>query len=182
MDGFSIFESDTLNEVPSEVESPCDVQSPIHTWTISGGVIVPSQDAQRDEIPSQLNLECSDDTQDLSPVVPVNVHLSATANLPVSGPDTCKVDPNNIPSDSMIAHAGSQDESQANIENLSPNTQTIGNPGSTTNNDVNEDVIVPDEEHFGYTVIKINLCQYVHENNPYDRLVSEKRCLFEVHN
>ena len=78
-------------------------------------MIIPSQDAQRDEIPSQLNLECSD----LPPVVPVNVHLSATANLPVLGPDTCEVDLNNIPSDSMIAHAGSQDESQANKENLS---------------------------------------------------------------
>ena len=89
MDGFSIFKSDTLNEVPCEVESPSEVQSPIHTWTISGDVIIPSQDAQRDDIPSQLNLERSDDTQDLSPVVPVNVHLSATANLPVSGPDTC---------------------------------------------------------------------------------------------
>ena len=143
-------------------------------------MIILSQDAQRDDIPSQLNLECSDDTQDLSLVVPVNVHLSATANLPVSGPDTCEVDPNNIVSDSMIAHAGSQHELQANKENLCPNTQTIGNPGSTTNNDVNDDVIVPDEQ-FSYTVITINPHQYVHENNLYDRLVSEKRCLFEVH-
>ena len=45
MDGFGIFDFDTLNEVPCEVESPCDVQSPIHTWTISGDVIIPSQDA-----------------------------------------------------------------------------------------------------------------------------------------
>ena len=156
MDGFSIFKSEALTEVPCEVESACDVQSRVHTWTISGDVIIPSQDAQRDEIPSQLNLECSDDTGDVSPVVPVNVHLSATANLPVLGPDTCEVDPSNIPSDSMIAHAGSQDESQPNKENLSPNTQMIGNPCSTTNNDVHEDVIVPDEECLGYTVITIN--------------------------
>ena len=77
----------------------------------------------------------------------------------------------------MIAHAGSEHESQANKENLSPNMQTIGNPGSTTNNGVNDDVIVPDEEWFGYTVITINSHQYVHENNLYDRLVLEKRCL-----
>ena len=82
----------TLNEVPCETESPCEVQSPVQTWTISGDVIILSQDAQRDDIPSQLNLECSHDTQDVSPVVPVNVYLLATANLPVSGPDTCEVD------------------------------------------------------------------------------------------
>ena len=122
MDGFSIFESDTLNEVQCDVESANDVQSPVHTWTISGDVVIPSQDAQIDEIPSQLNLESSDDTQELSPVVSVNVHLSATANLPVSRPHTCEVDPNHIQSDSMIAHAGSQ----ANKENLSPNTPSNG--------------------------------------------------------
>ena len=110
MEGFSVFDSETLNEVP------CD-ESPIQTWTISGDIIVLSQDTQRDEIPSQLNLECTDDMEELSPVTPGTVHLSATAKLPVPGPDTCEVDPNVVTSDSMVTHAGSQHESEGNKEN-----------------------------------------------------------------
>ena len=37
MESFSVFDSETLNEVP------CD-ESPIQTWTINGDIIVPSQD------------------------------------------------------------------------------------------------------------------------------------------
>ena len=36
MEGFSVFDSETLNEVPSD-------ESSIQMWTISGEIIVPSQ-------------------------------------------------------------------------------------------------------------------------------------------
>ena len=111
--------------------------------------------------------------EELNPVTPVTVHLLATAKLPVSVPDTHDV----IKSDSMVAHAGSQHESEGNKENYSPNIVQIQ---SHLSNEKDELVLVPDEECFGYSLITINPRQYVHQNNLYDRLVAEKRCPFEV--
>ena len=77
----------------------------------------------------------------------------------------------------MVAHAGSQHESEGNKENYSPNIMQIQ---SCLSNENDEPVLVQDEERFGYSLITINPHQYVHQNGLYDRLVAEKRCLFEV--
>ena len=80
-------------------DNETDSQSHVQSWNIdSNHTLVPSQDAQRDDIPSPignnyLNLLCSDESEcENSPVHPVRLALLDTAKLPVSSEDTCEWD------------------------------------------------------------------------------------------
>ena len=157
------------------VENSSDSKYEGQTWNIDANDnLVPSQDGQHDDIPSpsqnnQLNMLCSDRSAcEHSPVCPVRLVLSDTGKVPMSSSDTCEWDPNYQISDSMLAQAGLQEKNG------------IEDKGNKENVKVNQ-AIVPGENWFGYSLVTINLLQYVKDTNVYECLIAEKRASYEVH-